>query len=161
MVRDSSFPISPLRGMASSPGVAIGPVHLYKATSVTVEDTKISPSQVEAEQQRLQDALAVAINELLELSEHVAQAVGRNEADIFEAQQLMLEDPELLEETTDLITQEYYSAAAALRQAAEHQAHELESLKNETLAARAAAVLDVETRGRRHQKGWVTNNMIG
>src|SRR5258708_22710683 len=143
MVRDSSFPISPLRGMASSPGVAIGPVHLYKATSVTVEDTKISPSQVEAEQQRLQDALAVAINELLELSEHVAQAVGRNEADIFEAQQLMLEDPELLEETTDLITQEYYSAAAALRQAAEHQAKELESLKNETLAARAPDVRDV------------------
>jgi phosphoenolpyruvate-protein phosphotransferase len=161
MVHDSSFPISPLHVMAISPGVAIGPVRLYKATSVTVEDTKISPSQVEAEQQRLQDALAAAINELLELSEHVAQAVGRNEADIFEAQQLMLEDPELLEETTDLITQEYYSADAALRQAAEHQAQELESLENETLAARAADVRDVAARVIRHLQGWSIGNDDG
>ena len=161
MVRDSSFPISPLHMMAISPGVAIGPVRLYKATSVTVEDAKISPSQVEAEQQRLQDALAVAINELLELSEHVAQAVGRNEADIFEAQQLMLEDPELLEETTDLITQEYYSADAAIRQAAEHQAQELELLENETLAARAADVRDVAARVIHHLQGWSIGNDDG
>ena len=53
MVHESSFPISPLHVMAISPGVAIGPIRLYKVTSVTVEDTKISPSQVEAEQQRL------------------------------------------------------------------------------------------------------------
>ncbi len=161
MVHDSSFPISPLHVMAISPGVAIGPVRLYKATSVTVEDTKISPSQVKAEQQRLLDALAAAINELKELSEHVAQAVGRSEAGIFEAQQLMLEDPELLEETTDLITQEYYSAAAALKQAAEHQAQELESLENETLAARATDVRDVAARVIRHLQGWSISNDDG
>jgi len=112
--------------------------------------TKISPGQVEVEQQRLQWALDAAIGELRELSEHVAQTVGRGEADIFEAQQLMLQDPELLTETSELITQQHFSAAAALHQVAEHQAQELESLENETLAARASDMRDVAARAIRH-----------
>jgi phosphoenolpyruvate-protein phosphotransferase len=112
--------------------------------------TKISPDQVEAEQKRLQQALEAAIHELRELSEHVAQTVGRSEADIFEAQQLMLQDPELLAETSGLIIQQLFSAAAALHQVAERQAQELESLENETLAARASDMRDVAARTIRH-----------
>jgi len=141
---------SPLHVMAISAGIAIGPVRLFKPTSLAVEATKISPGQVEAEQQRLCEALATAVEELDELSRHVAQTVGRNEAGIFEAQQLILQDPELLAEMTELITQHHFSAATALRQAAEHQAQELESLENETLAARATDIRDVAARAMRH-----------
>ncbi len=150
MLSESSPPISPVHVMAISPGIAIGPVRLYKAASPAVEMTKISPDQVEAEQQRLQQALDAAIHELRELSEHVAQTVGRSEADIFEAQQLMLQDPELLTETSGLITQQHFSADAALHQVAERQAQELESLENETLAARASDMRDVAARTIRH-----------
>src|SRR5947209_6431466 len=150
MLSENSSPISPLHVMAISPGIAIGPVRLYKTVSPAVEMTKISPGQVEVEQQRLQRALDAAIGELRELSEQVAQRVGRDEADIFEAQQLMLQDPELLAETTELITQQHFSAAAALHQVAEHQAQELESLENETLATRASDMRDVAARAIRH-----------
>ena len=150
MLSENSSPMSPLHVMAISPGIAIGPVRLYKTVSPAVEMTKIRPGQVEVEQQRLQRALDAAIGELRELSEHVAQTVGRGEADIFEAQQLMLQDPELLTETTGLITQQHFSAAAALHQVAEHQAQELESLENETLAARASDMRDVAARAIRH-----------
>ncbi|TMC65422.1 MAG: phosphoenolpyruvate--protein phosphotransferase [Chloroflexota bacterium] len=150
MLSEKSSPMSPLHVMAISPGIAIGPVRLYKTGSPAVEVTKIRPGQVEVEQQRLQWALDAAIGELRELSEHVAQTVGRGEADIFEAQQLMLQDPELLTETTGLITQQHFSAAAALHQVAEHQAQELESLENATLAARAADMRDVAARAIRH-----------
>ena len=150
MLSENSSPMSPLHVMAISPGIAIGPLRLYKTGSPAVEMTKIRPGQVEVEQQRLQRALDAAIGELRELSEHVAQTVGRGEADIFEAQQLMLQDPELLTETTGLITQQHFSAAAALHQVAEHQAQELESLENATLAARAADMRDVAARAIRH-----------
>src|SRR6266516_6258510 len=146
MSSEGSSPISPMRGIAISPGIAIGPVRLYKAASSSVAMMKISPNQVKAEQQHLQQALDAAIGELRALSEHVAQTVGRGEADIFEAQQLILQDPELLTETTGLITQQHFSAAAALHQIAEHQAQELESLENATLAARAADMRDVAAR---------------
>jgi phosphotransferase system enzyme I (PtsI) len=150
MLSENSSPMGPLHVMAISPGIAIGPVRLYKTVSPALEMTKISPGQVEAEQQRLQRALDAAIGELRELSEHVAQTVGRGEADIFEAQQLMLQDPDLLTETTELITQQHFSAAAALHQVAERQAQELESLENETLAARASDMRDVAARAIRH-----------
>jgi len=141
---------STMHVMAISAGIAIGPVRLFKPTGLAVETAKIGSDQVEAEQQRLHKALATAVNELEELSGHVARTVGRNEAGIFEAQQLMLQDPELLAETTELITQHHFSAATALQQAAEHQAQELESLENETLAARAADMRDVAARAIRH-----------
>jgi phosphoenolpyruvate-protein phosphotransferase len=150
MLSENASPMSPLPVMAISPGIAIGPVRLYKTISPAVEMTKIRPDQVEVEQQRLQRALDAAIGELRELSEQVAQTVGRNEADIFEAQRLMLQDPELLTETTELITQQHFSAAAALHQVVERQAQELESLENETLAARAADMRDVAARAIRH-----------
>lgn len=150
MLSENASPMSTLHVMAISPGIAIGPVRLYKTISPAVEMTKIRPDQVEVEQQRLQHALDAAIGELRELSEQVAQTVGRGEADIFEAQQLMLQDPELLTETTELITQQHFSAAAALHQVVEHQAQELESLENETLAARALDMRDVTARAIRH-----------
>jgi phosphoenolpyruvate-protein phosphotransferase (PTS system enzyme I) len=158
MSNENHRQISPLHLMAISAGIAIGPVHLFKPTSLAVEATKISPGRVEAEQQRLREALATAVEELGELSKHVAQTVGRNEAGIFEAQQLILQDPELLAEMTELITQQHLSAATALQQAAEHQAQELESLENETLAARATDIRDVATRAIRHLQNMGTRS---
>src|SRR5438270_4642916 len=140
---------SPISALAVSPGIAIGPVRLYGALSHAPGKAlvaKIASSEVEAEEQRLREALQVAINELQELTGRVAQTVGRSEADIFEAQQLMLEDPELLAEVHDLITSQHYSAASALQQAGEHQAQELEALESETLAARSADIRDAASR---------------
>ncbi len=140
---------SPISALAVSPGIAIGPVRLYGALSHTPgkeQVAKIASSEVEAEEQRLREALQAAINELQELTGRVAQTVGRSEADIFEAQQLMLEDPDLLAEVHDLITSQHYSAASALQQAGEHQAQELEALESETLAARSADIRDAASR---------------
>ncbi|HVB73341.1 MAG TPA: phosphoenolpyruvate--protein phosphotransferase [Ktedonobacteraceae bacterium] len=146
----SSLPAGSARVMPISPGVAIGPARIYRTASPTLVNTKIEPQQVEAEQQRLQMAIDAALHELRELHAHVAKTVGRNEAAIFEAQQLMLQDPDLLDTVNDAIATRYLSAAVALRQAAEEQAQELEALENETLAARGADVRDVAERVIRH-----------
>src|SRR5216684_1266799 len=94
----SSFPTGPIKVLAIAPGSAIGPVRLYVTVPKAINKDRISSDQVEAELQRLSEALAAAIDELRHVSERVARTVGQNEADIFAAQQLMLEDPELLEE---------------------------------------------------------------
>lgn len=146
----SLLPTNPARVVPISPGIAIGPARIYRAASPQVVETKIRPDQVEAEKQRLQTAIASALQELQELQEHVAKTIGSNEAAIFEAHQLMLEDPDLLEEAHQSISTHLFSAGAALQQAAERQAQELESLANETLAARAADVRDVTARVLRH-----------
>src|SRR5579864_5601708 len=149
MLSQSANTVEPARLLAISPGIAIGPVRIFKQVKLPVEATTIVPEQVEAEQHRLQEAIEKALEELHQLVAQVAQTAGRSEADIFEAQQLMLQDPELLDEVVELINQ-HHSAAAALYEATERQAQELEALANETLAARAADVRDVASRVTRH-----------
>src|SRR6266436_3886650 len=148
-ITEGTYTIDPTRVLAISPGIAFGPVRLFRQIRLSVDTAAIAPEQVEAEKHRLQEAIDKALEELRQLATQVAQTVGQSEADIFEAQQLMLQDPELLDEVVGLINQ-HHSAAAALHQAAEHQAQELEALENETLAARAADVRDVANRAIRH-----------
>src|SRR5579859_7142397 len=92
---------NPVRVMPISSGFAIGPARLYRNVHPEAVETKISPDQVEAEQNRLQAAIAAALQELQELHAHVAKTIGQNEASIFEAQQLMVQDPDLLEEANE------------------------------------------------------------
>ena len=149
MTRLESLRTSPLSALAISPGIAIGPVRLYREEQLeSVDETmrKIDPEQVEAEQQRLQMALQEAIAELQALVERLTTSVGHTHAAIFEAQQLMLQDPEFLEELQVLISEQHFSATSALHQAAEQQARDLEALDNEVLAARAADMRDVAAR---------------
>jgi phosphoenolpyruvate-protein phosphotransferase len=137
---------TPIEVLAISPGVAIGPVRLVKATDLKVEETKINPDQVGAEQERLQAALDQAVAELSQLRQQVAQTVGAEEAAIFEAQQLMLQDPDLLAETQNLLVQQHFSAPAALKAASDLQAQQLEALSHKALTARAADLRDAAAR---------------
>ncbi len=141
---------NPLRVMPISSGIAIGPARLYRHVHSEELETQINPDQIEAEQHHLQAAIAAALQELQELHAHVAKTVGQHEAAIFEAQQLIVQDPDLLDEVNESISTRLFSAGAALQQAAERQARELETLENETLAARGADVRDVAARVIRH-----------
>src|SRR5579884_1569899 len=139
--------------IAISPGIAIGPVFLHRMSKKATTAKKISTEQIEAELKRLQSALVTATQELADLSERMARMGGRNEADIFAAQQLMLEDPDLLTEVHERITQKHYTAAAALQEVAEQQAQELEMLDNATLATRGTDIKDVAARVIRYLEG--------
>lgn len=144
------LPAQPVQALAISPGLAIGPARVLTKQTITVAATFISSEQVEAEQERLQVALNSAIAELHALQTQVEATVGSDEAAIFEAQQLMLEDPDLLTDVQLLITNQHYSAAYALQQVSEQFAQELAALESETLAARAADLRDAVARALHH-----------
>lgn len=151
MASDSVISTGPRPVMPVSPGIAIGPVRVIRPVRSTVfEMHMIGSQQVEAEQRRLRAALEVAVQELGALSVQVAKTVGQSEAAIFEAQQLMLEDPAIVDEALLLIAQQHLSVVAALHEVAERQARELEALDNEMFAARGADVRDAISRVLRH-----------
>lgn len=60
----SPLPTNPARVVPISPGIAIGPARIFRAPSSAIQNTKILSQQVEAEQQRLQEAIAAAAQEL-------------------------------------------------------------------------------------------------
>ncbi len=137
-------PHEKLEGRAASAGVAIGPVfHLKPATAVVSEDVAEDP---EAELHRLETALEAARAETRSLYDWTRAHVGQDEAGIFDAQLLFLEDPALVDRARDLIRSRRATAARAWQTASSESIAQIEALDDEYLRARAADVADVAAR---------------
>jgi phosphoenolpyruvate-protein phosphotransferase len=144
----------PIPALAISPGVAVGPVRIFNQPPPKLEALSyITPDRAEVEQQRLGEAVAAVAVELGRLADQVARTVGPEEAGIFEAQQLMIQDPDLLAQAHHLIAVQHFSAASALKQATEEQARRLETLGDAYLAARSADLRDAANRAERFLAG--------
>lgn len=102
-----------LRGLAVSPGVAIGPARIVHWELPKVTRRVIPADQIDAEVARL-DAAIAAVRRLLEtLRDETRRRAGPEEAKIFEAQILMLQDPEFLRDVETLIRENQLSAERA------------------------------------------------
>ena len=137
-----------LAGIAASPGIAIGPVALYRprlpeVTRQTIED-------VAREQQRLDAAIAAARQEIEALQSQATRQVGAAEAAIFQAHLLFLQDPALAGVARQRIAGERINAEAAWQEAVESIAGDYRALDDEYLRGRAADVQDVGQRVLRH-----------
>ncbi|HZC07978.1 MAG TPA: phosphoenolpyruvate--protein phosphotransferase [Ktedonobacterales bacterium] len=133
-----------LRGVAASEGVAIGPALRYARRNLaTPTATSATSAGAPAdEQRRAREALVHAAAALRALAEQVHSRAGAEQADIFEAQAMMLEDPTILDRVDELTMRSHLSAEAALAQAGEEQAQELASLPDPLWQGRAADVRD-------------------
>lgn len=118
------------------------------AAQLLQSETQASATPVNAaeERQRLRVALSAAAAELRALAEQVSREIGSEEAGIFEAQALMVEDPTIVERADALIDAEGAHAEHAVSVAAEEQAVELAALPDPLWQARAADVRDAARR---------------
>lgn len=133
-----------LRGIAASRGVAIGPAFRFRRADLRFERHTVEDPA--AEWARFQAALETAREQLADVYVKAEAESGAEQAAIFQAHALMLEDPELLETVRTTIGEQSANAEAALSDAAEMYAQMLESLDDEYLRARAVDVRDVATR---------------
>jgi len=80
-------------GIPASPGVAVGRVLVYAEDEAPeIPRYSITGAAVSSEWDRLQKALAAAVAELTALYERAGKEMNREQADIFQAHLLMLED---------------------------------------------------------------------
>jgi len=131
-----------LRGVAASPGIAIGNVFQLRQDDVVVEERGSDPNM---ERRALEAALAAAQQQLEALRVRLESEADPEKAAIFAAHRELLEDPELLDRAVADI-RAGASAAYAWRQAYTAQADRLTALKNPLLAARATDLRDVGRR---------------
>ncbi|MGE5484942.1 MAG: phosphoenolpyruvate--protein phosphotransferase [Ignavibacteriales bacterium] len=132
-----------IRGVAASPGVAVGPVHVLRSADVRVAETSIDASRVEGELGRLSAAIAEATTQI----EALRKTAGAKEAgDILGAQLLMLEDPGLTGAIESAVRDERASIEWAVQKATEGYASMLEGLEDEYIRERAADVRDIGRR---------------
>lgn len=131
-------------GLAAAPGIAIGPVWVYRPAQVAI--TRQLVVDAAAEWRRVETAMAMARTQLHALAERALAMVGPDEAAIFEAHQLFLDDEDLLAGLRATIAETRINGGAALFDAFEHYAQALEGLDDDYFRARAADVRDVRQR---------------
>jgi phosphoenolpyruvate-protein phosphotransferase (PTS system enzyme I) len=138
------MPTKAIRGIAASPGIAIGPVLRYEAAKLVAN--KQYTSDVPCELLRLEEALTQARQEIHSFYEQTNQAIGAQEGAIFEAHEAFLSDPALLEQVHTTIQQQSSTAAFAWQEGIERYVSQLRLLHDEYLSARATDLEDVGQR---------------
>ncbi|HEL2881337.1 TPA: phosphoenolpyruvate--protein phosphotransferase [Clostridioides difficile] len=139
------------KGIGASPGVALGKALVVEHSELVIE--KKSIDNVEAEIAKLEDAVAVSKEELVKVKEKASEELGAEDAEIFEAHLLVLEDPELIGSAIDKIKTESVNAEYALNEIKEMFVSMFESIDNEYMKERAADIKDVTNRILRHILG--------
>jgi phosphotransferase system enzyme I (PtsI) len=135
-----------LTGIAASPGIGVGPIHIVDPEEIEVRDGQIPAEEVAAEQQGLRVALESSLEDVRALREKIEIETGEEHARILDAQIDILEDPEALEQALQAIARERRSAAWCYRRILGAVAARLEGADGEYYRDRALDIRDVRRR---------------
>jgi len=139
-----------LNGIAASPGVAIGPVFVLEPEELAVRETEIAPSNAEAELAAFRAALEASKRDLTAIRDGIAAELGEDEARIYDAHLMILEDPDMISAVELGVRERHRNAASVFQGVMGAVAARFENLDDEYLRERRSDILDCERRVLRH-----------
>ena len=136
-----------LRGIPVSAGVCRGKILvLDRPDDTSIPRRELSEAELTGQLRRFEQALTETRHQILEVQGKVSQGMGAQDASIFDAHLLVLEDPTLIDEVTKFIHREKVTAEYAFHQVAEKYSATLAAIADEYLRERAADMRDVSER---------------
>ncbi len=136
-----------LRGIPVSAGVCRGKILvLDRPDDTSIPRRELSEAELPGQLRRFEQALTETRHQILEVQGKVSQGMGAQDASIFDAHLLVLEDPTLIDEVTKFIHREKVTAEYAFHQVAEKYSATLAAIADEYLRERAADMRDVSER---------------
>lgn len=102
-----------LQGIGVSPGVAWAPALVVRLDFPDVPDRTVEPHEVEGEVRRLHAAVHVVVDKLDKLRARVLERAGIEESRIFDAQIMMVQDPDFLASVEQVIRKNRFAAETA------------------------------------------------
>lgn len=142
-----------LKGIPASGGIAIGPAYLWTKEEFVIPKQGISDEQVAPQIQIFEEALIKTRREILDLQRKIADEMGQNEAEIFDAHLLVLEDRTIIEEVISRLKKEKLIAAYIFQDVLKKYVQVFLRIEDEYLKERVSDINDV---GRR-----VLRNLLG
>ncbi|MDT4944748.1 MAG: multiphosphoryl transfer protein [Pseudonocardiales bacterium] len=136
--------------LAASPGIAIAPACRADARTPTIPDQE--PGDVAARWRQLREAIAATRRDLARTRARVARETSENDAAIFDAHLMLLDDAELLTDARSRIDSGL-GPARAWQEAVTRVEHEFGALDDAYLRGRAADVRAVGDQVLRHLLG--------
>lgn len=125
-------------------GIAIGKMAVYHKRDNQVKREKIQDA--EAEQQRFEDARALAKEQLAALYEKALKEVGEVNAMIFEVHQMMLDDLDYIESVTNMIRSQQVNAEFAVATTGDNFSQMFAAMDDDYMRERAADIKDISNR---------------
>ncbi|HIQ21490.1 MAG TPA: phosphoenolpyruvate--protein phosphotransferase [Planctomycetes bacterium] len=142
-----------LRGIAVSPGVAIGEALVMDTEGFRIPRRFVARDAVESERERFRAAIGAAGREIEENRDLVSRELGEKYGAIFEAHLEILRHSRLREDVEEMITQRHYSPEYAVSRTLRRYAQVFRNLRSHYLSERAADIFDIEKRLLRHLLG--------
>ncbi|MEW6161430.1 MAG: phosphoenolpyruvate-utilizing N-terminal domain-containing protein, partial [Verrucomicrobiota bacterium] len=140
------------RGIPVSSGVCRGKILVIGKAEHTIPSYHVGEEELPSEIERLEKALVSTRHQILEVQRKVREAMGAEDAGIFDAHLLVLEDRTLIDEVTRLMHRDRINVEQAFNQVAEKYAATLGAIDDEYLRERATDMRDVAAR--------VLNNLL-
>jgi phosphoenolpyruvate-protein phosphotransferase (PTS system enzyme I) len=142
-----------LKGIAAAPGISIAKAHKIGKEELDVPHTHIGPEEIPVQIQLFEEALIATRREIIELQKRIAQDMGQEEAQIFDAHLLVLEDRMLIEEVISRLKKEQFNVAHIFYEVLKKYIEVFSKIEDEYLRERAADLNDVGKRVLRHLLG--------
>lgn len=135
-----------LNGIAASPGIATGTVHVYRDDIPRIRRYRISEDQLEAEWNRLQDAIRRAVDDIKAIQQENGSDSNGDELKILDSHLMMLEDPSFLSSIQDRLEQEKYNIEWILARTVKEMTNKLGMAEDEYLRERTTDIHDMSKR---------------
>jgi phosphotransferase system enzyme I (PtsI) len=132
------------KGIGASPGGMMGKVCLFLPQKVRISRRPIAPEQTEEEIAALHQALAEVKRDIHQLA--LKMRNDKTFAGIFDAYELILDDPTVLKQTEDIIRQWNYPAAYSYSLTLGQMLNVIENLPDELMRSRARDLKDIQRR---------------
>lgn len=133
-----------LSGAGASKGIAMGKAFIKREKVRQIERKTIQ--DVEAETRRFRAAKNEAVSQLEKLQARALEEIGKDEAFIFEAQKMMLQDRDFLGKIEEIIDKEKINAEFALKRVTQEYTSLFAGLDDPYLRERAADIEDISQR---------------
>lgn len=135
-----------LAGIPASPGIAIGTALVLGSRITDIEKNQIRQENVESEINILEQAIDITKKQVLELQEKIAKELKDNEARIFDAHLLILDDYTLINSVKEAIKNNLVSADYAFYDKIQYYVNTISKMKDPYLKERGADIRDVASR---------------
>jgi phosphotransferase system enzyme I (PtsI) len=142
-----------LKGIAAAPGISIGPAYKLGKEEFVIPKKDILEEEIPLQIQLFEEALIKTRKEIIELQKRIGREMGQEEAQIFDAHLLVLEDRMLIEEVISRLKKEKVCVAFIFSEVLKKYISVFSKIEDEYLRERIADINDVGKRVLRNLMG--------
>lgn len=133
-----------IKGITAARGIAFGTAYKLATPNLTFETRTIK--SVQAEMERLQDAISKSREEIKQIRKQVKENQGEDNAMIFDSHLLMLDDPYYMETIEQIVTEEKINVESAVVRVTDLLLSTFKQLNNLYIRERITDIQDVVDR---------------